>query len=87
MPSESDVDLARADAIALRICMLINDTKDRSNDEVLAALMMAIAHLISSIDCRDCRAAAVKSVKKTLPKFISFAIEQKPINRPSNHVH
>jgi len=85
MRNESDLELA--DAIAIRIGQLINNTPNRTNGVVLEALMMTIADLISSIGCRDCRTTATKSVKKMLPKFIGYAIEQNPTNRPSDHVH
>jgi hypothetical protein len=84
MQEQSDFEFA--DAIALRIGTLINDTPNRSREAVLIAPMMAISDVIGSIGCRDCRAWAVKSVKKALPKFINCALEQ-AIDRPSDHVH
>jgi hypothetical protein len=86
MPNESNFEFAVADQIAISIGQLINNTPDRSREEVLAALMMVISDVIGSIDCRDCRVTAVKGVKKTLPRFIQHALEQ-AVDRPSNHVH
>jgi hypothetical protein len=77
MRNESDFELANA--IAIRIGQLINNTPNRSNEAVLEALMMTIADMISSIGCRGCRTVATKNVKKLLPKFIgygAFAISQ-----------
>jgi hypothetical protein len=85
MPHEPNLEFA--DAIAIRIGQLINNTSNRSNEDVLVALMMTVADVIGSINCRDCRATAVENVKKMLPAFIDCAIEQTPIDRPSDHVH
>jgi hypothetical protein len=86
MPNESNFEFDCADKIAIRIVQLINNTSDRTNQEALAGLMMAIADVIGSIDCSDCRADAVEFVADHLPKCIQHATEQ-AVNRPSNHVH
>ena len=57
--------------------------------ERLFALLMVIADIVGSIQCRDCRKVARRSVKKLLPDF-----HEKAMKRPvlvlvggADHVH
>jgi hypothetical protein len=85
MQEQSNLEFA--DAITARIGTLINNRFPiRTNEDALEALMMTIAEVIIWIDCRDCRAAAVKKVKTAFPKIMDWALDE-AINRRSDDVH
>jgi hypothetical protein len=79
-----------ANALSLRIVEVINNAHDADFDDKINALMMALADGVASVECRDCRALLVKSIKKQLPKCIASAVEQAKadgLSGQSDHVH
>jgi hypothetical protein len=86
-------DLSVAEALALQIERLFRDRPiDQDHGETLSALMLSIGGELVSIECRECRKLAARSVELELPGIITSALvsaSERFADEPptSDHVH
>ena len=72
----SEFDPVVADTLAAQLEKVLCSYAELGRGEILMACMIVICSTVKSIDCRDCRRLAVKTVKKELPEMMRDASAQ-----------
>jgi hypothetical protein len=79
-----------AGQLARQFEVLIRKDGERTHQEVLTALMMAIEGTLGSIDCSGCRKLAGEYVKETMPKVVTESLKnaaERYGEAASEHIH
>jgi hypothetical protein len=71
----------------LQIEEIINQDPELTRGEIMLACMTVLGSIVSSIQCRDCRRLAAKSIKKLMPRIITEALVQASGQQDSEHHH
>jgi hypothetical protein len=87
MQVDNECDYDKAETLAIEFTNAVNRDPSLTHTEILLALLMAVGDTIAAIDCRDCRKAAVKGVKKILPRTITTALSQTAGQPSTTHCH